>query len=185
MITVLSFLHIILFYYYSFNSFYTSDSRCFFYKSLSNSKSPQVSRTLRSILADLNNAVVWMVSTRPMISKSSSLCIRHLVTVPRTPITIDVTVIFMFHLLFVFSVLMRGPGTYLSFRLLTISLLGQPGKQRHQFGNCVCARASARVCVYYYYYYLFHEFFIGVCVTGCLLKSPGLFSVFCPFSTML
>ena len=26
-----------------------------------------------SILADLNNAVVWTVSTRPLISKSSSL----------------------------------------------------------------------------------------------------------------
>ena len=32
--------------------------------SLSDSKSPQVSRTLLSILAVLNNAVVWIVSTR-------------------------------------------------------------------------------------------------------------------------
>ena len=37
-----------------------------------NDKSPQVSWTLFSILADLNNAVVWTVSTRPVISKSSS-----------------------------------------------------------------------------------------------------------------
>ena len=36
------------------------------------SKYPQVSRTLLSILADLKNAVVWMVSTCPLISKSSS-----------------------------------------------------------------------------------------------------------------
>ena len=35
----------------------------------------QVSRTLLNILADLNNAVVWMVSTRPVISKSSSIII--------------------------------------------------------------------------------------------------------------
>ena len=42
-----------------------------FHWSLSDSKSPQVSRTLLSILAVLNNAVVWMVSTRPLISKSS------------------------------------------------------------------------------------------------------------------
>ena len=41
-----------------------------FYRSLSDSKSPQLSRTLLSILADLNNAVVWTVSTRPVISKS-------------------------------------------------------------------------------------------------------------------
>ena len=42
-----------------------------FHWSLSDSKSPQVSRTLLSILAVLNKVVVWMVSTRPPISKSS------------------------------------------------------------------------------------------------------------------
>ena len=50
--------------------------------SLSDSNFSQVSRTLFSILADLNNAVVWMVSTRPLISKSSSPSINLLVTVP-------------------------------------------------------------------------------------------------------
>ena len=40
--------------------------------SVSDGKSPQVSRTLLSILVDLNNAVVCMVSTRSLISKSSS-----------------------------------------------------------------------------------------------------------------
>ena len=39
-----------------------------FHWSLGDSKSPWVSRTLLSILADLNNAVVWMVSTRLLIS---------------------------------------------------------------------------------------------------------------------
>ena len=39
---------------------------------LSNSKSPQVSRILLCNLANLNNAVVWRVYTRPLISKSSS-----------------------------------------------------------------------------------------------------------------
>ena len=39
---------------------------------LSESKSPQVYRTLiLSILVVLNNVVVWMVSTRPLSSKSS------------------------------------------------------------------------------------------------------------------
>ena len=42
-----------------------------FHWSLSDSKSPQVFKTLLSILADLNNAIVWTVSTRPLISKSS------------------------------------------------------------------------------------------------------------------
>ena len=39
---------------------------------MSDSKSLQVSRTLLSILADLDNAVIWMVSTCPLASKSSS-----------------------------------------------------------------------------------------------------------------
>ena len=65
--------------------------------SLSDSKSPQVSRTLLSILADLNNVVVWMVFTRPVISKSSNPCTNPLVTGPRAPITIGLTVTFMFH----------------------------------------------------------------------------------------
>ena len=40
--------------------------------SLSNRKFLQVPRTLLSILSDLNNAVVLMISTFPFISKSSS-----------------------------------------------------------------------------------------------------------------
>ena len=65
-------------------------------------KSPQVSRTLLSILTDLNHAVVWTVSTRPVISKSSSRCTNPLVTVPRTPITIGIIVTFMFPQFFQF-----------------------------------------------------------------------------------
>ena len=71
----------------------------FFLWSLSD-KSPQVSRTLLSILADLNNVVVWIVSTRPLISKSSSPCINPLVTVPRAPITIGIIATFMFYSFF-------------------------------------------------------------------------------------
>ena len=63
-----------------------------FHWSLSDSKSPQVSRTLLSILAVLNNAVVWMVFTRPPNSKSSSPFSNPLVTVPNTPITIGIIV---------------------------------------------------------------------------------------------
>ena len=39
-------------------------------------QSPLVSRTLLSILADPNNVVIWMVSTRSLISKSFSPCNR-------------------------------------------------------------------------------------------------------------
>ena len=71
-----------------------------FHKSLRDSKSLQVSITLLCILADLNNAVVWMTSTRPLISKSSCHCTNLLLTVPRAPITIGITVTFMFHSFF-------------------------------------------------------------------------------------
>ena len=82
-----------------------------FHWSLSDSKSPQVSRTLLSILAVVNNAVVWMVSTRPPTSKSSSPFSNPLVTVPNAPITIGIIVICMFHNFF--SSLARS--RYLSF----------------------------------------------------------------------
>ena len=65
--------------------------------SVSDNKSPQIFRTLLSILADLTNAVVWVVSTRPVISRSSSLCTNPLVTVPIAPITIGIIVTFMLH----------------------------------------------------------------------------------------
>ena len=68
-----------------------------FHWSLSESKSPQVSRTFLSILAVLNNVVVWMVSTRLPTSNSSSPFSNPLVTVSNAPITIGIIVTFMFH----------------------------------------------------------------------------------------
>ena len=69
-----------------------------FYTSVS--KSSQVSRTLLSILADFNNAVVWMVSTRPLISMFSILYTNPLVNVLSGQITIGITVTFMVHSFF-------------------------------------------------------------------------------------
>ena len=82
-----------------------------FHWSLNDSKSPQVSRTFHSILVVLNNAVVWIVSTRPPTSKSSSPFSNLLVTVPNAPITIGVIVTCMFHRFFNFLARSR----YLSF----------------------------------------------------------------------
>ena len=84
-----------------------------FYWSLSDSKSPQVARTLLSILDDHNNAVVWMVSTCPLISKSSSPCTNPLVIVLRAAIIIGIIVTFMFHSFFNSLAMSR----YLSFSL--------------------------------------------------------------------
>ena len=63
-----------------------------FHWSLSDSKSPQVSKTLLCILAVLYNVVTWMVSTRPPTSKASSHFNKPLVTVPKVPITIGIII---------------------------------------------------------------------------------------------
>ena len=71
-----------------------------FHRNLSDSKSPQVSRTRLSILAVLNNVVVWMVPTCLSTSKSSSPFSNPLVTVPNAPDTIGIIVTCMFHSFF-------------------------------------------------------------------------------------
>ena len=71
-----------------------------FHWSFCNRKSSQVSRTVLSILANLSNAVVWMVSTLPLISKSSCPFINPSVSVPRAPVIIGINIAFMFHSFF-------------------------------------------------------------------------------------
>ena len=68
-----------------------------FHWSLSDSKRFQVCRTLLSILAVVNNAVVWVVPSRPPTSKSSRPFNNPLVTVPKAPITIALIATFMLH----------------------------------------------------------------------------------------
>ena len=90
---------------------------------LSDSKSPQVSRTLLGILTDLNNTVVWMVSFSPLISKSSCPVTKTLGLVPSAPIIIGITITscsivflcsqarskYLFLLSLLFSFLLCGP----------------------------------------------------------------------------
>ena len=111
-----------------------------FHRSFSDSKSPQVSRTLLSILAILNNAVVWMVSTRPLTSKSSSPFNNPLVTVPKAPITIGIIVTFMFHSFFS----SQARSRYLSFfHFLSVLFCGHPVPQSPQF------------CKFFFFFFFF------------------------------
>ena len=71
-----------------------------FHWNLRDSKSPQVSRTRLRILTVLSNSAIWIVSTRPLTSKSSRPFNNPLVTVAKAPITIGTIVTFMFHSLF-------------------------------------------------------------------------------------
>ena len=89
-----------------------------FHLGLSDSKSPQVSRTRLRILAVLSNAVVWIVSTRPPTSKSSTPFNNPLVIVPNAPITIGTIVTFMF--LSFFNSLARS--RYLSFFFIFLQI---------------------------------------------------------------
>ena len=128
------------------------------HRSLSDCKSPQVSRILLSILTDLNNAVVWMVSTRPFISKSSSPFNISLEIIPSAPITSGIPVTFMFHSLFfvgfffflLFLYLKQGPDIYLILCILWFSLYVPLGWQSPKF---------CRFSFYHYRYYLLIESF--------------------------
>ena len=92
-----------------------------FHRCLSDSKFLQVTRTFLSFLADLNNAVVWIVSTRPLISKSFSPGINSLVTVQRAPITIGVIVTSML-LIFFFFFNSLTTSRYLSFFFFSFNI---------------------------------------------------------------
>ena len=164
-----------------------------FHWSLSDSKSSQVSQTLLSILAVLNNAVIWMVSTRPLTSKSSSPFSNPLVTVPNAPITIGIIVTCMFHNLFnslaksrylsffshSFSFILWSAGTakltilQVLFFLLIIIKSGLLAKIRWSVcmpkshrSLCVSfSRTGAGLCIY-------HLFFTPMLADGFPLKSP-------------
>ena len=90
-----------------------------FHWSLSDSKSPQVSKTRLRILAVLSNAVVWIVPTCSPTSKSSRPFNNPLVIVPNALITIGTNVTFMFHSFF--NSLARS--RYLSFFLLSFRFI--------------------------------------------------------------
>ena len=91
---------LLLLLFYSFENFSLQSLLIVFHWGLSDSMFPQVFRTFLSILAEFNNAVVWVVSIRPLISNSSSPCAKPLVTVPSTLITNDITITFIFHSFF-------------------------------------------------------------------------------------
>ena len=87
-------------YYLLLDSFSHQLTQMVFHWSLSPSTTPQVSRTLLSILTVFNNVLVWMVSNRLLTSKSSSPFNSPLVTVPKALIPFSIIVTFMFHCFF-------------------------------------------------------------------------------------
>ena len=70
-----------------------------------------------------------------------SPCINPSVAVPRAPITFGIIVTFMF------QIPSQGPGTYPSFRFLSILLCGLPGQQSPQFWSGRLAEIRWSVCI--------------------------------------
>ena len=99
-----------------------------FHWSLSDSKSLQVSRTLLCILADLNNNLVWIISTHPLISKFpvSVLWWQYRV---RQLLLVSLSLLCSL----VFSALKQGLDTFLSFRFLSVLPCGQLERQSPLF----------------------------------------------------
>ena len=143
-----------------------------FHWSLSDSKSPLVSRTLLSSLAVLNKAVVWMFSTRPRNSKSSSPFNSPLVTVPNASISIGIIVTFVFHSFF------HSPSKVLVLIILFTyfqfySVVSLDSKVDYfasslflliTIGSGLLAEIRWSVCIskshYYYYYYYYYYYLV-------------------------
>ena len=145
--------------------------------SLSHSKSPQISRSLLSISPDLSNALIWMVPTYPLISKSFCSFTNPLGNIPSAPATIGITIIFMFHSFFrslarsrylslfspSFDLTQCSARTAKStvqqvlFFLLTITKSGRLAESRwsiciskYQRGLCISfSRTDSRLCIYH------------------------------------
>ena len=127
-----------------------------FHWSLSDSKSPQVSRTLLNILAVQDNVVVWMVSTCPPTSKSSSPFNNPLVTVPKAPITIGIIVTFKFHTFFNFLARSR----YLSCFYFSFSFV---------LWSAGTAKSTVLQVLFFVDYYYYHYCFFQAAIESILL----------------
>ena len=122
-----------------------------FHWNLSDSKSPQVSRTLLSIVAVRNNLTVWMASTRPLISKSFSPFNNPLVTVPNAPITIWSNC--HLHVPYFFQFPGNVDVLILLFTFFQFYTVFSRDSKLHNF-------ASSHF-YYYYYYYIYQPLHLG------------------------
>ena len=131
--------------------------------SLSDRRSPQVSRT---ILVVLSNAVIWIVSTRPPTSKPSRSFNNPLVIVPKAPITIGTIVTFTFHSFF--NSLARS--RYLFFFPHSFSFI---------LWSAGSAKSTILQIIFYYYYY----YYCCCCCCCCCCCIP-VFSLFSSFTLL-
>ena len=138
------------------NQYYITPSE-FFIPALADGlslESPQVSRTILSILADLSYTVVWVISVRPPISNFSNFLTipwrsfrAHRLQLVSTSLPCSLA----------FLVLWQGLCTFY-FCFLWVSLCGPPGRQSSLYGR----------------FSLFFFFFFFCCGWGLILIWSGL-----------
>ena len=130
------------------------------HRSLSAIKFSQVSRTLLSILADVNDSLLWIVSTWIFIPKSFSPFNKPLGIVPSAICTIVIIVIFIFHIFlhlehghfaffyFCSGVCQNDKVSYLAGSLfycwLLLGLVVWP-----RFGNLFVSQNSRELCAFH------------------------------------
>ena len=105
-----------------------------FHWKLIDNKSSKVSRALVSILADLNNAVVWIISILPLILRPSSLSSNPFWTVWRVPRIIAITVTMKFHFLSSLSRSKYSLFVFFDFH----SVVRRDGKIHYTVGSLFC-----------------------------------------------
>ena len=127
--------------------FHTISNWRYFHWSLCNRKSPQVSRTLLSILADFNSSVVWMVSILLLISSSSSLFPRFWIIVSRTPTMIGITVTLIIHTFFSSLARSRYLSSWSPSNAITSWSIGTAKSTFHRF------------CFFLFFSFFFPSFF--------------------------
>ena len=86
--------------FHSFEFFLRKSQLVVFHKNLSDSKSHQVFRNHLSILADVNNTVICMISILPLLFNSSRLFPSLLEPLQEEPITNGITVTFILYSFF-------------------------------------------------------------------------------------
>ena len=97
-----------------------------FYRSLSD-KSPQLSRILLTTLAFLNNAVILMVSTHPVIPKSSTPCTHPLLIVQSVQLQLVSTLFIIIMILLIWDFFPISISRFFSIGVwVTASLLNSP-----------------------------------------------------------
>ena len=131
-----------------------------FPRRVSDSKSPQVFRNLLSILVDLNNAVVWIVSL-PLISKSFKTFINSLGI---APMTIGINVSFIYNN---FSVSMKVDIFICLFTFVWFFFLWSPGKAKSTIWQVLS------FCFFFVFFFLcffcFFVFFVFLLSFGLVI----------------